>query len=316
MRSKIVSTTSWTPKAKKPQKPLIPDQEPGLPSIHQVKSNSTTKLKPSQAVPKMNENKSKSLSQKIDASINGYKTNDKFEQKISADLNKLIESATSKCRFDSRTAFKKHIQESSLLNVTKMLSNYIGIPYGEYIIHNVNSNSTVLIPTNDIKAESEVLSVPKQYTVSTKQLFQHWNKAERVVAEADTGAEFDDSEHQDWVDNLPGQGYGKKDKVQDTHSKYPRSSQTKGAIEASGKDQEDIADAIGVHPSTVSRWTAKSGEGSRLPSMKNALALSSQTGQDIESMFSVNQGPPTKTKKKTSGSGGGRNKDYTQGRND
>lgn len=187
--------------------------------------------------------------------------------------------------FKSRTDLQKHLTESATLAVNKLVSTYIGIPEGEYAIYNVNSNKTQLLNTKELS--NDVYEPIKFQEVFTKDILDNWRNFDGPISES-----------------------GKKDRIQKSHSKYPRNSNVKNAVETSGSTQEEIANAIGVDPSTVSRWTAKTGDGARRPSIDNAIEFSKRVGSDVEDIFSSGRTQNRKKRHKTSGSGGGRNPKY------
>lgn len=285
---------------------MIPDEEPGMPSIQSVKASNSPRPSKAASLPQFQEGNimiSPSLGQKIDAALGHSVTH---HEDSSTMLDEMIRVTTSRLRFDSKVEFENYLAEGVLLNVNRIVSNYIGIPVGEYVIYNINNNKATLIPTADVTVqETDFTQTPKLYEIFRSQLAGCWDKTEKTISE--------DQDNKEWRKSLPGSGFSRKERVQTGKSKYPRNSQAKGAIEASGKDQEGLAAAIGVDPSTVSRWTAQSGKGSRIPSLKNAIEMSKHTGQDIETMFGSAEGPPAKKRTSTSGSGGGRNKVFKQG---
>ncbi len=236
--------------------------------------------------------KSKSLASKLEAKLNPTKV-----AIPDLALESVIGSYLAPGVFATQSDLRKHLTEGALLGITTLASRYIGVPFGEYVIYNVGEKTTTLFPVGVRNEDLAKESKPQE--VHTSRLLGHWDKIRRSLTE---------------LNNQPGgvETMGKKERVQNSHSKYPRNQQVKGAIEASGQSQEDLAAACGVDPSTVSRWTAQSGEGARLPSLDKALTLSKKAGVDIEAMFG-NVATSTPKQKKTSGSGGGRNKTYSQG---
>ncbi len=314
MRSKAPKTTDWLPPHKKAKRDILPDPEPGMPAIHSVKASNKSRPSKTGSLPQVNEGNamiSPSLGQKIDAAIGYPVTHHENADRV---LDEMVRVTTSGTRFDSKKEFDRYISEGVLLNINRLVSNYLGIPSGEYVIYDINSNKATLIPTADVTVqETDFSEAPKLYEIFRSQLSNCWDKAEKTIYEDNPNS--DSSDDSEWRKSLPGGSYGDKERVQSGKSKYPRNSKVKGAIETSGMDQEDLASACGVDPSTVSRWTASSGKGARLPSIKNAICMSKHAGQDIEAMFGSAEGPPTKSgsRRATSGSGGGRNKTFRQG---
>jgi transcriptional regulator with XRE-family HTH domain len=80
---------------------------------------------------------------------------------------------------------------------------------------------------------------------------------------------------------------------------------------------KEMADRMGVHPSTISRYTADdhAGEepGGRIPNVAHAVKFANALGTDVESLFG--DAPEPKTRRGTGGSGGGNNPTYSRGRN-
>ena len=75
---------------------------------------------------------------------------------------------------------------------------------------------------------------------------------------------------------------------------------------------EELADRMGVHPSTISRWTCAVKDGGdeppgRNPSLYHAVQFSKMVPGGIEQIF--NPQPPEQ-RKATAGSGGGRGEIY------
>lgn len=304
MRSKSVATTKKLPKHRKPKKKIRTDDEPGLPSIHRVKGDNLPRVRKSRTFPHVSENtmKSPNITKKLDRALSVEFPN-AFDGSIPY-LEEMLQVAASPRSFHSESAFRNHLSEGVLLNVNKMASNYIGIPVGEYVVYDVGSKKTLLIPTEDVKDEKmEFSESPSYWEVYTNKLLGSWNKIEKVLAEA----EDDDQDDQD--DQL-----GRDQPV--GHSKYPRNERIKSAIDSSGLDQDELADVCGVDPSTVSRWTVRAGKGGRKPSLQHALCLSQTTGHDVESMFTREKGPGQphqRRRRATTSSGGGRNPDYQRG---
>jgi len=236
------------------------------------------------------------FSRNLDKALSTLQENDQ----INSDIDFLIKIATSDYNYKDRKHFTNSMSEGAILNVNKLVSAYIGVPVGKYIVYDINSKTAMIIPTSDHVVETNDFNTkPSHYEIYTKDLLNCWNKTE-IISEDDMN------------DLKKINQQGNKERIQKAKHKYPRNEQIKGAIESSGRSQEELADECGVDPSTISRWTAASGEGARKPSLDAALDFANSTGLDVESMFGST--PDTRAKKhKTSGSGGGRNTTYTQG---
>lgn len=63
---------------------------------------------------------------------------------LNSRLNKAIESVENLCT----------IQEGSLLSVSKIMSDAIKIPSGNYLIASVNSGNCILIPTSEANGQT------------------------------------------------------------------------------------------------------------------------------------------------------------------
>jgi hypothetical protein len=266
---------------------LRPDGEEAKNVPPRPQAKKSSKLPP--PPPAMKGKKSPTFESKLDAALREllYEIPD-------IQLGYLLQQATSPTRFENQQDLRRHLSEGALLGVSTLASSYLGIPNGEYLVYRINSDKAVLVP---VSADSDLVESGERFELLTPALMQHWDKLERCLAEAQTG---------------------NKDKVQQQASKYPRNRQARGAIEASGRSQEDVAHALGVDPSTVSRWTIDHQDGGRKPTIDHAVALSKMTGQDVPSLFgSVVDipagGSMSKKRKSTSGSGGGRNPTYQAG---
>lgn len=234
---------------------------------------------------------SKSIAERLDAAFADIDNTD-----ITTRLDAMLHAASSNRRFDSPNQLRHYLTEGALLSITAMASSIIGVPTGEYVVYNITPQRAMLVPTADITVQEDNFSrTPTAYDISISKLLSCWNKTEKVLAEDETPLDTDSN----------------KTRIQQSKSKYPRRTKVKGAIEKWGGSQEELADNIGVDPSTISRWTAKDKQGGRIPTLKDAIALSDVTGAPIETMF----GDVGKEKKRkaTSGSGGGRNETYRKG---
>lgn len=69
--------------------------------------------------------------------------------------------------------------------------------------------------------------------------------------------------------------------IQDEPAKTP----LERGLKATGMTQEKIADRVGVHSSTISRYKKQYGSGKRRPSFKTLKKLTSATGKSPEQLF-------------------------------
>ena len=289
---------------------LIDKNEPGMPGIHSVKKTS--------ALPKelswghMREDRmmlSSTLDKKLNKALEPLMSNTKFnDSNTQLALEEMMRISTSPRRFDNKGQFSQYLAEGVVLNVNKLVSQSIGIPQGEYVLYNITAEKAMLVPTAEVTVqETDFSKSPKSFEIYTSRLLGCWNKIEGTITEAEEGEEGDSSEV-----GKPPRRFGHKEIEQKAKSKYKNVPEVVSALERAGKTQEQVADEIGVHPSTVSRYKhATSRKGGRVPSLGSALKLADATGGNIEAMFG-NIEPPA-SRKPTSGSGGGRNKTYRQG---
>ena len=309
-KRKSKSKTPWEPQYRPSSRDLTDmtdKNEPGMPGIHSVKK--TSSLPKELSWGHMREGKtmlSQPLAKKLDKALEPLISGVKF-----ADCNtrlaveEMMRLATSSRRFDNRGQFSRFLTEGVVLNINKLVSQSIGIPQGEYVIYNITAEKAMLVPTTEITVqETDFSNSPRSFEIYTNKLLGCWNKIEGTITEADD----DDA----GGPATPPKRYGRKEIEQTSHSKYKSVPEVVSALERAGKTQEEVADEIGVHPSTVSRYKrATSKRGGRVPSLGKALELADATGGNIEAMFG-NIEPPAH-RKPTSGSGGGRNPAFKQG---
>jgi DNA-binding XRE family transcriptional regulator len=188
-------------------------------------------------------------------------------------------------RFDSQKQFEQFLAEGTLLNVNRLISGAIGIPQGVYAIFELTPEKVMLVPTTEVAVqETTFLPETPVFELPTQKLLGFWNQAERVLAEDE-----------------PPKGT----------SKYPRRVRIRNAVRGVGSTQEELADELGVDPSTISRWTVNDPDAGRIPNLQNALQLAQAVGSDVEDLFaSISK---RSKRSATSGSGGGRNPTYRKG---
>jgi DNA-binding XRE family transcriptional regulator len=310
-KCKSKKETTWEPEYRTPERDLdklIDVNEPGLPAIHSV--NKTSTLPKELSWGHMREGKtmlSSTLDKKLNKALEPLISNTKFDDdNTQLALEEMMRITTSPRRFDNQIQFSQYLTEGIILNVNRLVSQSIGIPQGEYVLYNITPEKAMLVPTDEITVqETDFSKLPKTFEIHTSKLLGCWNKIEGTITEADTAN----------VSGRPPRRFGHKEIEQTSQSKYKNVPEVVSALERAGKTQEEVADEIGVHPSTVSRYKhATSKKGGRVPSLGAALKLADATGGNIEAMFG-NVEPPTK-RKATSGSGGGRNPTYKSGNAD
>ena len=231
-------------------------------------------------------------------------------ESVQPELEELMRIAASPSRFDGPKQFKQYLTEGTILNVNTLASQIIGVPSGQYLIYSLDSSKAILIPTSAITVqENEFRDQPRPSEVYTKDLIKLWNKIE-ILTESDPAAlpqnqdqlgapgEPGESGGPSWSQNI-GKPRGKKEQIatSDQRSKWPRDKQAKGAAEASGKTQQEIATAASkiageqISEPDVSRALAASGTpSSRMPELHRAAAIASAMGSTIEQVFGTKIG--------------------------
>jgi ribosome-binding protein aMBF1 (putative translation factor) len=278
-----------------------------MPTIHSVqKVSSLPKTKVSGYMREEKPMASSVIGRKLDKAMSGLVQSTPHDD-THAVLEDLLHVASSNGRFDSREQFAKFLSEGILLNINRLISTSIGVPQGEYVIYKITPEKAMLVPVEQITVQETFSGKPETYEIHTQSLLGCWNKVERVLAEAGEDTAFRGS------NPGPQMSGGEKERIQRSKSKYPRRTEVKSALEKHGNSQEDVADSLGVHPSTVSRWTADDEKGGRVPNLADAIGLEKALGTPVSAMFPDVQPSKTKHRKATSGSGGGRNKTYKRG---
>lgn len=241
---------------------------------------------------------STTLEKKLNRALEPFTTNAKFnDDNTQLALEEMMRITSSPRRFDDKGQFSRYLAEGVVLNINRLVSQGIGIPQGEYVLYSITNEKAMLVPTSAVTVqETDFSNTPKSFEVHTSKLLGCWNKIEGTITE----------------DDAPPRRYGHKEIEQTSKSKYKSIPEVVSALERAGKTQEEVADEVGVHPSTISRYKhATNKKGGRVPSLGAALKLADATGSNIEAMFG-NVEAPTK-RRPTSGSGGGRNATYRQG---
>lgn len=252
------------------------------------------------------------LKETLETKINRiYQTIEIFDN-IPNNLHDRIHIAESNSRFDSKNECKQYVSEGTILNINKIVSGAIGIPSGSYVVYETNPRTTMLVPTESITANAEIFEKVKQYEIYTDRLLNQWNKLERSIAEA---KDEEDEEETAADEDKPDPTDSPNTRKQQSKSKYPRRSEVRSAVIDMPGTQAEIAAELGVDPSTVSRWTIKHTSGAepggRTPTLRHAVKLAKLSGQSVDDLFPDEA--DKQRRKKTDGSGGGRNKTYRKG---
>jgi hypothetical protein len=225
---------------------MINANEPGLPGIHSVKKTSTLPKELSWG--HMREDKSmlsSTLDKKLNKALRPLLSSVKFDDgSTRMALEEMIRITTSSRRFDDREQFSRYLTEGVLLNISRLVSQSIGIPQGEYVLYNITGEKAMLVPTAAVSVqETDFSKSPKSFEIHTNRLLGCWNKIEGTITEDETADQV----------GKPPRRYGHKEIEQTSKSKYKSVPEVVSALERAGKTQEQVADEIGVHPSTVSR---------------------------------------------------------------
>lgn len=106
---------------------------------------------------------------------------------VNADVLGLINMANSKNGFSSKKQFSNNLTEGLMLNITKLASNALSIPHGQYLVWTTNAKHTMLVPTSEAAGDSNdiMASRPQRFDITTQELLGCWNKVERVIGESD-----------------------------------------------------------------------------------------------------------------------------------
>lgn len=207
----------------------------------------------------------------------------------SNELDGLFEITSSVGRFDSLKEFKNHLREGALLDVSVIASKALSIPQGEYAVWATNSGTTILVPTSAPKPGDVVTRENPQYDLHTSQLLGSWNRITRTITERTA----DDEES--------GNGNLERDKGSD-HFDTPPTYRPEGpytfgskikrtnlwqAMKDRGMGDTELADAVGVDKSTISRLLRKVNKGKdepggRNPSVELAMKISKVLGVPID----------------------------------
>lgn len=161
-----------------------------------------------------------------------------IEEKLNLKLQHLIETPTG--HFTSRNDFIKYLSEGAMLNINKMCSEIFSIPYGKYVVWEVNEKNAVLMPLgSDRNNESLLPEDNKTYDVVTNKLVDNWRQI-GMLNEEEEHQHDDDSEFTSKIDM----------------STVDRKSLAT-ALENSGMTVTDLAHKCGVDAPAISRILRK-----------------------------------------------------------
>jgi len=217
--------------------------------------------------------RSKTLSQKL---------NEALTINQAEGFDEMLETAQSGLRrFDTVQQLKSHLHEGALLNITKLGSYALKIPYGEYMVWMTDSGHTMLVPANKNGSPSGVYEAAEdKYDVLTPALLQHFNSVERVLEEAQDQNAFeenDDIEKESNSENQPAQqfkSYINPNEI-DRH-------EILRAMRRKGMTETQLAAAVGVDTPMISRVLRTEGPSARDPSYELACKLSDVLGVPLD----------------------------------
>ena len=169
----------------------------------------------------------------------------------------IAENVDPNSQFKTKKEFNQCLTEGTLLNVGKIGARALSIPCGEYVVWANDPGHTMLVPLDATKPNKEVYSEMEHYDVLTLDLLNNWDKVSRTLAEYTQILE-DDDDDDDASDTSAAAADDERDEEGQYQSRIDKKSVDRHAlaraIEASGKTEQEIADAAGVDKSTVSRW--------------------------------------------------------------
>lgn len=219
------------------------------------------------------------LSKKLNARLDSL-----IPEQDTSDIDLLIETASNpKVHFNSKADLQNYISEGVLLNVNKLSSKALSIPCGEYMVMNVGSEHSVLVPV--VKSEEVHQEAADKYEIATKDLYHTWNKLEKALFERQEAPKKDEPRMKDATD------------LDDLFDSLPRSN-------------ADLAADIGVAEPSIGRWTAPVGSDShRTPTVRHIKKISDMTGigpcRVLQMALNQLSGGTKQAKNSKSGSAGG-----------
>lgn len=224
-----------------------------------------------------------------------------IEDPVTEEFGALLDGTLSPERFDNQNQLADYLCEGNLLNISKIASQALSIPSGEYMVWVTDVGHTMLVPTQEEQRYSEVFeSLQDQYEILTPDLLQHWSKVERVLAEEDEGQRPWNPEHQPAErGHTDAAGNPEETEEKDSGGSPIQSRVDPGdidrppilrAMEDRGFTVSSLATAAGVQPPAISRLlrTPKDRQGDpggRNPSMGLAAKISKLLRMDPTALF-------------------------------
>jgi hypothetical protein len=234
--------------------------------------------------------KSKSLSDKLDNLFS--------EDPVMEEFGTLLDGTLSPERFDNSSQLADYLCEGNLLSISKVASKALSIPSGEYMVWVTDVGHTMLVPTQEARAYSEVFEgLQDQYEILTPDLLQHWNRVEKVLSEEnepfnpthqpEERGHTDDAGNEEETEEKDSSGQQIKSRVDPGDIDRPPMLR---AMEDRGFTVSSLATAAGVQPPAISRLlrTPKDRQGDpggRNPSMGLAATISKLLRVDPTALF-------------------------------
>lgn len=161
-----------------------------------------------------------------------------IEEKLNAKLQHFTIVPTG--HFSSQKDFLNYLSEGAMLNINKVCSEIFSIPYGKYVVWEVNNKNAILLPlSSDKPTEALLPENDKTYDIVTNKLIANWQQL-GMINEDEEHEHNDDSEFVSKVDM----------------STVDRTSLAT-ALENAGMTVSELADRCGVDAPAISRILRK-----------------------------------------------------------
>ena len=279
--------------------PHIPDEEPGMPSIHSVKGG-RSKLSKEKLFGYMMEKKMhNNIISKLD---NAFRANHLVTV---INESKKRKSST----FKNQDEFKKHLVEGVVLDINCDAAKIIGIPIGKYTNYYTDAISMTLIPVAKSAIKEGIFDEIKIFDVLLESVLNCWDKIDRTIFEADNDKKDEEDKEDETLNDLTKKHRAEKNTM------HQRDQTIKQEIDNSPMTQSELADVAGVDKSTISRLTAKDGTPSHRDPSVNTLKALNAAGIDTD-VFITGKEPSSTKRRANRGSGDNgkkKNKTYHKG---
>lgn len=229
------------------------------------------------------------------------------------ETTKMLRLAKSTKAFHSKDEMQEYLTEGSILNVNTLSSKALSIPCGEYIVWNDQAGIAQLVPTASVTKDPEIYTKQESVNIFRSKLINNWNKLEKSISEA-AGDEAEDQDEDTAAEkreqNIKNLRQGSPDEVGiQTFGSEVDNTQFKGAIERADMTLSQVADAVDVDVSTISRMLRDKRPGSgdpkgRLPSIELATKIADVVGTTVDNLGFANRvRKKIKKRRATGGSG-------------